>query len=386
MVDNRALKVGVIGANWGLTARGPLYEMIPGVKIGAVCTAHRETAEAAAKKAGILKAYWDYHEMIADPEIDIIDIGTKPSMRYDMVMSALKAGKHVYNALPFAMSVEQARNMRDLQRKNGVVGVVDAQFRWVPAIMRMKEMIDEGFLGDPYSFVANVHLPLVEKDGRRYPLTMWSTPQPYLWIAEESSGASVWRNFGSHMMLLLVYLFGEIEEIVGRTSNCLKRWEGPDGTDLEVQTADTVSALLTMKHKGVTGTMNISWVAADGGGMYFDLYGSKGRLVVRDTTFADNTATLYAGDTRMRDMWGGSGELVDIPDRIFDVPGTPFTKADAPRFAIPMSWLLRDMVRAIRNGGDASPSFNDAYHVHRAVEALIHSMDTRAWQSVAEDW
>ena len=144
MVDNRALKVGVIGANWGLTARGPLYEMIPGVKMGAVCTAHRETAEAAAKKAGILKAYWDYHEMIADPEIDIIDIGTKPSMRYDMVMSALKAGKHVYNALPFAMSVEQARNMRDLQRKNGVVGVVDAQFRWVPAIMRMKEMIDEG--------------------------------------------------------------------------------------------------------------------------------------------------------------------------------------------------------------------------------------------------
>ena len=76
---------------------------------------------------------------------------------------------------------------------------------------------------------------------------MWSTPQPYLWIAEESSGASVWRNFGSHMMLLLVYLFGEIEEIVGRTSNCLKRWEGPDGTDLEVQTADTVSALLTME-------------------------------------------------------------------------------------------------------------------------------------------
>jgi len=386
MANDKPLKVGIIGANWGLSARGPIYRSIPGVELGAVCTAHQSTAEAAAKREGIPKAYWDYRDLVADPDIDIIDLGTKPAIRYEMAMAAMAAGKHVYNALPFAMSVDQARDMRDLQRKNGVVGVVDAQFRWVPAIMRMKEMIEEGFLGDPYSFVANVHLPMVEQDGRRFPLCMWSTPQPYLWMSEESSGASAWRNFGSHMMLMLVNLFGEIEEIIGRTSLCLKRWEGPDGKDIEVQTADTVSALVTMKHMGMTGTINISWVAADAGGMYVDVYGSKGRLVLRDTTFADNTATLFAGDTRPRDMWGESGSFVDIPERLFNVPDTPFTKADAPRFTIPMSWLLRDMVRAIRNGGDASPSFNDAYHVHRAVEALIHSMSTRSWQRIDEDW
>ncbi len=110
-------RVGIIGANWTLKVHGSAWQRFPGVEVAAVCTAHRETAEAAAREFGIPKAYWNVEEMCADPDIDIVDVGSRPSFRYDMVMTALKAGKHVYNALPFALNLDAAQSQRDLARK-----------------------------------------------------------------------------------------------------------------------------------------------------------------------------------------------------------------------------------------------------------------------------
>jgi len=47
-----------------------------------------------------------------------------------------------------------------------------------------------------------------------------------------------------------------------------------------------------------------------------------------------------------------------------------------------MAPFLHDMLRAIREGGEGSPSFNEAYHVHRAVEGVVRSMETRSWVRV----
>jgi hypothetical protein len=144
----RKLRVGVIGANWTLNVHAPAWRMLPDVEVTAICTSREQTAKAAAQAGGIEKAYWNVTEMVQDPELDIIDVGTKPALRQDMVMAALEAGKHVYNCLPFAMSRESAEAMRDVAQAKGLVGAVDAQWRWTPAIRRMKEMIDEGAIGD----------------------------------------------------------------------------------------------------------------------------------------------------------------------------------------------------------------------------------------------
>ncbi|WP_429579505.1 Gfo/Idh/MocA family protein [Paraburkholderia youngii] len=110
---------------------GSAWRLLPDVEVAAVCTAHRETAEAAAKAFGVPRAYWDVADLVADPTLDIIDVGSRPSYRYDMVMAALNAGKHVYDALPFAVDTEHALAQSELAAKKGLVGVVDAQFRWV---------------------------------------------------------------------------------------------------------------------------------------------------------------------------------------------------------------------------------------------------------------
>src|SRR3546814_4809300 len=80
--------------------------------------------------------------MAADPDIDIIDCGTRPNIRHAMVLAALRNGKHVYNGIPFAADLEQARQLRDAWRASGKVAVVDAFSQWLPAHRAAREMID----------------------------------------------------------------------------------------------------------------------------------------------------------------------------------------------------------------------------------------------------
>jgi hypothetical protein len=93
------LRVGIISANWGVTAHLPAWRANPDVEVVAICTAHRETAEAAAKAHKIPKAFWDYRKMAEDAEVDVVDVGTRPSLRYDMCIASLRAGKHVYTGV-----------------------------------------------------------------------------------------------------------------------------------------------------------------------------------------------------------------------------------------------------------------------------------------------
>ena len=95
------LRVGIMSANWGAFAHLPAWRSIPGIEVVAICTSRRETAEAAAKRCGIAAPFWDAQAMAAHPDIDILDCGTRPSVRDPVVASALRNGKHVYNAIPF---------------------------------------------------------------------------------------------------------------------------------------------------------------------------------------------------------------------------------------------------------------------------------------------
>ena len=106
------LRVGIISANWGVTAHLPAWRAVDGVAVVAICTAHEETARTAAAANGIDKPYWDFRAMAADPDIDLIDCGTRPDLREQMVAAALQAGKHVYNGVPFATGLEGARTLR----------------------------------------------------------------------------------------------------------------------------------------------------------------------------------------------------------------------------------------------------------------------------------
>jgi len=370
----KKLRVGIISANWGARAHLPAWRSLPDVEVLAICTAHEETARAAAAEHGIARPYWDYRRMVADPDLDIIDVGTRPSLRADMVSAALKAGKHVYNGIPFATGAEPARRMLELLQEHGSIGAVDAYIQAVPAIVRMKEMIDEGFLGDLFGVTCNFHLGLLNAPPAGF---------AFKWFAEKSNGASALRNLGSHALHALVHLFGEIDEVVADARQGLCEWRFDDGTVMHPEVDDTAFALLRLRCGG-TVQLNAGWAVAGGSGFFLEAYGSRGRLVARAPGFPEafNT-TLHAAQAGAFQRAAAGEAPVALPPRLLEVPRSSADARIAQQAVFPMASVFRRFVDAIRDGDDAAPSFAQGLHVQEVVEAAYRSMQTRQWMRAA---
>ncbi|ATB29241.1 Gfo/Idh/MocA family protein [Melittangium boletus] len=365
------LRVGIISANWGTYAHLPAWRAVPGIEVVAVCTSRKETAEAAAERCDIPRAFWDARAMAADPDIDIIDCGTRASIREGMVLACLENGKHVYNAIPHAVGLEGARVLNEAWARSGRVGVVDAFSEWVPAHQMMKEMIEDGALGQPFGGTCVFNMSLYNILDPRF---------PYNWFAEKGHGVSAVRNLGSHALHMLAAMFGEVEELVAHDGQLLPEWRSADGeTVLKVETNDFASMLLRFK-SGLVIQCQCSWNATLGSGWLLDVFGSKGRLVAQAPSFpTSRDTTLHAG--RLGET--GLGR-VEIPERLLRTPEVGLDSEAAIQPAHPMSLSMNAMARAIEGKGQARPDFAQAWRVERQQEAIQRSMRERRWVRIDE--
>jgi len=357
------LRVGIISANWGVAAHLPAWRAVPGVEVVGICTAHRETAEAAAAANGIPKAFWDYREMAQDPEIDLVDAGTRPNLRYDMCLSAIEAGKHVYNGIPFADTIEHARDLRDAAAKAGVVAAVDAYSEHLPAIAWARELIAGGELGQVFSVNCRLHMSLFNT-----PVSTFG----YNWFCDRIYGCSAWRNLGSHALHVLYSLFGAIDEVTAHNEKFLDEWRFVDtGHTVRPQVEDTAAALLRFR-SGAIGTLTTSWVAIAGGGYLLDVFGSKGRLVLQGQAF------MPSNDLQV--LLGKPGDMVptpqEVPERFRRREGIAVTADDGVSPVFAMSLTFADVLRAIEHGGEPRPSFDQGYAVQSVIEAGEQSART----------
>ena len=371
---SKKLRVGIISANWGIAAHLPAWRANPDVEVVGICTAHQNTAEAAATANGIPMPFWDYREMVTHPDIDIIDVGTRPNLRYDMCMAAFAAGKHVYNGIPFADSMAHARDLGTAQVRAGTVGSVDAYSEHLPPVAFAKELIEDGAIGELYSVTCALQLSLFNTQVSTF---------PYNWFWNKEAGCSALRNLGSHAINVLYHLFGEVESVVAQNETCLKEWTFLDnGQVVTPQVEDTANVLLRFRRGGM-GVLMPAWCAIGGVGFVLDAFGSKGRLLLEGPGMPGNGTRVYRAQP---------GEMapteLTVPDRFRERPGIAITgKPDAPAFAGPhfaMALSFADMLEAIRTGRPSRPGFSQAVHAHAAIEAAELSGTEGRWVRVPE--
>lgn len=364
------LRVGIISANWGAFAHLPAWRAVPGVEVVAICTSRRESAEAAAKQHGIERAFWDAERMTADPDIDIIDCGTRPNLRHAMVLSALRNGKHVYNGIPFAANIDHARDLRDAWKASGKVAVVDAFSQWLPAHRLAKQWIQEGLLGKPFGGTCSFNLSLFNRPHPQF---------PYNWFGQGGLGVSALRNLGSHALHMIASTFGEVDEVIAHDAQLLSEWRFPDGNVSKPETNDFAALLLRMKN-GMLMQLQVSWSATVAQGWRFEAFGSNGRFVASAPSFpTSRDTTLHAGT-----LTSGRLEPVPIPQQWFTTPEVAVGAGVEPQPVYPMALSMNRMVQATRGEGSAAPDFEQAWLVERVLEAARLSSSARRWIKVEE--
>src|SRR4051812_41185650 len=178
------IRVGIISAAWGAQAHLPAWRAVPGVEVVGICTAHQDTAEAAAAQYDVAMPFWDARDMAAHPDIDLVDVGMRPSFRRDMCIAALENGKHVYNGIPFAADLESSRQLRDAAAKADTIAAVDAYSEHQGPFRFAEEVLAEGTLGTVQSVVGRLELSLFAQPTSGF---------PYNWFHDASFGCSALR-------------------------------------------------------------------------------------------------------------------------------------------------------------------------------------------------
>ncbi|MCF7822718.1 MAG: Gfo/Idh/MocA family oxidoreductase [Candidatus Marinimicrobia bacterium] len=148
---------------WGILSTGKIANhfaegltLLDAADIHAVGSRAIGTAERFADKWSITNAYGSYDELYNDKEVDIIYIGTPHNLHYQNTMDALSAGKHVLCEKAFALNANQARNMVELARHQGLF-LMDAMWnRFQPWYTKVQEIISSGVLGELIHFKADL--------------------------------------------------------------------------------------------------------------------------------------------------------------------------------------------------------------------------------------
>lgn len=159
------INVGIVGFGyWGPNvARN--FHSTPGARVVAISDADDKSLLRAAQSYPGVRTVKDCRELLCAPDVDVIAIVTPVSSHFEIAQMALNNGKHIFIEKPFTASVAEAEQLIELAEAKKLKIMVDHTFLFTGAVKKIKELIDDGILGDLYYFDSiRVNLGLFQKD------------------------------------------------------------------------------------------------------------------------------------------------------------------------------------------------------------------------------
>jgi predicted dehydrogenase len=147
------LRVAVVGAGrWAQRAHIPGWQRDPRVEVVALVDTDVDVLAEAGAKFGVTRLHTDYREILDAPDIDVIDVATANAAHFEISEAALRAGKHVLCEKPVHHDFRETQRLADLAKNEGLKTKLGFTFRYAPAVLYARHLIEQGFVGTPYIF------------------------------------------------------------------------------------------------------------------------------------------------------------------------------------------------------------------------------------------
>lgn len=157
------MRVGIIGTGWIAEKAAITLNGLNDCEAYAVGSRSQEKADAFAKTWNIQKAYGSYAELIADPDVDLVYVGTPHSHHYEVTRQALLAGKPCLVEKAFMANHRQAKEIVDLARERKVFLAEAIWTRYQPIVGTVRSLIAEGRIGTPRLVTATLGYSMGQK-------------------------------------------------------------------------------------------------------------------------------------------------------------------------------------------------------------------------------
>lgn len=227
------------------------YMMYPPVavpRLVAICGRNEGATAEAARRYGYDGYYTDWRRMLENPAIQLFDNGGPNDAHAEPCNAAAAAGKHVFCEKPLARTAEEAKGMLDAVNKAGVKHMVAFNYRFVPAIVQAKRLIESGALGRIFHF-------------RAVYLQEWIIDPnfPKIWrLDKKVAGSGALGDLGAHVLDLGRFLVGEPKRVMAMTKTFIEERPLPDGSGTgKVDVDDAFVSLLEFEN-GAIGTVEAS--------------------------------------------------------------------------------------------------------------------------------
>ncbi|KPJ86773.1 MAG: hypothetical protein AMS17_10970 [Spirochaetes bacterium DG_61] len=371
------LGIGIIGYGGigkvhilGYKSISSYYNIDPyNIELLGVCTAHEDTGQRAKRRHGFRYNCVDYRKLLDDKNIHIIDCTVPNYLHHSIVIDAIDAGKHVYCEKPLAMNVREAEDIVQKASGSSVKCQIVFNYRFVPAIIRAKQIIDQGKLGGILNFrAAYLHSGYVD------------IMRPMSWRLKKSqSGGGALFDLGSHCLDLIRYLMGDCKSVFASMYTIIDSRPVHGGSDQrEKVDVDDVAYLQLILNNGIIGTVEASRLSTGSvDELTIEIQGDKG--AVKFNLMDPNWLYFYNAEEENIAFGGEKGfkrieSLQRYPES--DLIACSRTSVGWQRFHIESQYSF---IKSIIHNQDPDPDFLEALEVQKIMEAAYISAEHKRW-------
>lgn len=289
------LKIGIVGA--GNIAQGshlPAYAKRDDIEITAIADLNLERAQQAAEKFGIPAAYGSVEELLANADVDIIDICVWNGSHCPVAVAAAEAGKHIMCEKPMALNLEHALKMKEAVEKAGVTFMLAVPTRYSSEAQRLHEIVQSGRLGEIYY----AKTAAIRRRG---------TPHGWFTDLSKSGGGPV-IDIGVHCIDRTWFLMGcpkpvRVSAMTSRRigdyqTKGVDRWMALDSDVTAFDTEDSAAGIVHFEN-GACMLFEVSWALNAPGGGYTRICGTKGGADLDPLTIYTEDEDGYLTDNKI---------------------------------------------------------------------------------------
>ncbi len=338
-------------------------------------------AERAREALGFESATTSWQDVIAHPDVRIVNIATPNNLHLEIVKAAAAAGKHIFCEKPVGRTPKETAQIERIAREAGVLSFVGFNYRWAPLVMHAKQLINEGMLGD-----------LTHYRGRFFSM-YGSDPLGLLsWrFDREISGFGVLGDILAHVSDMALFLCGGIKRLVSNSHTFIAERPlpipgkgthysrgAPDDPTEAVTNEDYVGALVEFEN-GARGTLEASrTIFGPKNQMAFEINGTKG-AINWDFERMNELQLYLPGEDGRHD-----GFMRLVGGDKYPYHGN-FNPGEGSGLGYEDMKVIEayQFLKAVASGQQAAPGLADALAVADVHTAMIRSWESGNWEDVS---
>jgi predicted dehydrogenase len=379
MKAKKVLNVGMIG--YGFMARthsnayrkvGNFFDLEIQPVLKTVCGLVEAEAQAFAEKWGYESYTTDWRKVVADKEIDIIEICVPNNRHAEIAIAAAQAGKIVICEKPLALNSEEALRMTEAVEAAGVPNLVSFNYRRIPAVTLAKQLIDEGRLGKIFHYRANFLQDwTISADVPQGGMATWR-------LDAKAAGSGVTGDLLAHCIDLALWQNGPIQNLTAMTETFVKERKNVETGTVEPVKIDDACIFFCRFANGSIGNFESTRYARGHKALFtFEINGELGSLRwdlhdlhrlqyfnYRDEGILRGWRSIHVSDSDhpyMKNWW---------------VPGLQIGYEHS------FVHQIADFLQGLAKGTPVSPTFREALATQRICDAILASAKSGQQQDI----